>query len=198
MKTPAFLIACCAALFSLAPGLAGEKPEIEFPSPDGRFVFRETFDPARVTLDLVEKASGKLVCHVLDSSDNGPRLKGDILWSPDSKRFALSSSEDRLSWSVSVFLQEGGTFREAELPTLADPEIPAKYEKDKRLFHWSEIGVWRPIRWQKDGSLEVNGKSSYDGNGNWVTSERTVVLAPDKAGKWRIVRSKDKVASHFE
>jgi len=31
-----------------------------------------------------------------------------------------------------------------------------------------------------------------------VTSERTVVLAPDKAGKWGIVRSKGKIISHFE
>lgn len=180
------------------PGVAGEKPEIELPSPDGRFAFRETFDKDRGTLDLVEKASGNLVCHVLDSSDNGPRLKGDVLWAPDSKRFALSSSEVRLSWSVSIFVREGDAFREVELPTLTDPEIPAKYEKDERLHHWGEIGVWRPVRWQRDGSLEICGKTTRDGNANWVTSERTVILAPDKAGKWRIIHSKDRVTSHFE
>jgi len=146
MKTPVFLVACCAVLIPVVPGVAGEKPDIEFPSPDGRYAFRETFDSVRVTLDLVEKASGKPVCRVLDSGDSGPRLQGDILWSPDSKRFALSGSEARLSWSVSVFVQDGGAFREAELPTLTDPEIPSKYEKDDRLFHWSEIGVWRPVR----------------------------------------------------
>jgi hypothetical protein len=182
----------------LASGIAGEKAETEFPSPDGKFAFRESFGADHTTLDLVERSSGSLVCHVLDSSDNGPRLKDDVLWAPDSKSFALSSSEARLSWSVSVFVREGGTFREVELPSLTDPEIPAKYENDGRLHHWSAIGVWKPVRWQKDGSLEIRGETTRDGNDNWVTSERTVVFAPDKAGKWRIVRSKNKVASHFE
>ena len=197
-----FLPVCIAFLF-LAAGipalsLAAEESEIEFPSPDGRFAFRETRGKDHTTLDLVEKASGKLVCHVLDSADYGPRLTGDVLWSPDSKRFALSSSEARLSSSISVFTSEGGTFRDVDLPDCADPKIPAKYENEERLHHWREIGFWDPVRWQKDGSLEIRGRTTRDGNENWVTSERTVILAPDKAGKWRIIRSKSRVASHFE
>ena len=191
-----------ALLFLLAglnlPVIAGDKPENQFPSPDGQYAFREFFDQARIALDLVEKSSGKPICHVLDSSDNGPRLQGDVLWAPDSRSFALSSSEARLSWSVGVFVRKDGAFREVELPSLADPEIPAKYEKDDRLHHWSAIGVWKPVRWQKDGSLEIHGETTRDGNGNWVTSECTAILAPDRLEKWRLVRSKNKVTSHFE
>lgn len=198
MKTPAFPIACCVALFSLATGFAGEKPESEFPSPDGELAFRITPTRDHYALDLVAKANGKLVCKVIDSDEYGPTLQGDVLGAPDSKRFAFSSSEVRLASSVSVFTSEGDTFHEVKLPDCIVPEIPAKFENDERLHHWSEIGYWHPVRWQENGSLEIVGRTTRDGNENWVASARTVILAPDKAGKWRIVRSKDKVTSHFE
>ena len=76
--------------------------------------------------------------------------------------------------------------------------IPAKYDKDQRLHHWAAIGWWAPVRWRKDGAIEVCGESTYDGNSNYVTATRTVVLAPNKAGEWKTASSKQKVTAHFE
>lgn len=149
-------------------------------------------------LDLVAKADGKVVCKVIDSDEYGPRLKSDVLWAPDSKSFAFSSSEVRLSTSVSVFVREGETFREVELPELSDPKIPAKYEGDERLYHWVAIAMWDPVCWRKDGSLEVRGLCSRDGNELSVDVSRTVVLAPAKSGKWKILSSNQKVTARSE
>lgn len=182
----------------LPSALAGESPELEFPSPDGLLAFRITSTRDHYALDLVAKVDGKLVCKVIDSDEYGPRLKSDVLWAPDSKSFAFSSSEVRLSSSVSIFVREGETFREVELPELADPKIPAKYDGDERLHHWSAIGLWNPVRWRKDGSLEVRGFCGRSGNEITVDVERTVVLAPTKAGKWKILSSNQKVTAHFE
>lgn len=177
---------------------AGENTDFEFPSPDGLLAFRTTSTREHYALDLVSKAGGKLVCKVMDSDEYGPRLKSDVLWSPDSKSFAFSSSEVRLSTSVSVFVRDGESFREVELPELADPRIPAKYEGDERLHHWVAIGMWDPVCWRKDGSLEVRGFCGRDGNEFSVDVRRTVVLAPAKSGKWKILSSNQKVTAHFE
>ena len=92
---------------------------IESPSPDGRFAFLKTITPKRKTLDLIEKKSGKVLLRVAESEEDfGNRLSTEVLWAPDSKRFALTYSVVRLGSEVSVYFRTGDTFR----PSCRAPE----------------------------------------------------------------------------
>ena len=73
---------------------------IDWPSPDGRYVIRKVFsdaddlDNSRVVLaEIFEKTTGKVLCNMTaDDIGTGAEREGDVLWSPDSERFAYRSS----------------------------------------------------------------------------------------------------------
>jgi hypothetical protein len=182
-------------------GKETEEPEtsIQSPSPDEHFAFVESFSTEQRTLSLINKASGKVLLRVAQSDEGGNRLTTAVLWSPDSKRFALMSSTQRLSSDVSVFVRAGNTFREAKLPTLPSAKLPPKLTNDEKHFwHWAAIDWTTPVRWQKDGSLVVEIESTMDGNANLATATRTVVLQIDAKGKAKILSSTQKISTHIE
>ena len=180
-------------------GASESETSIVSPSPDGRFAFVETFTPEQRTLDLINKASGKVLLRVAESDEGGNRLTTQVLWSPDSKRFALMRSTQRLSSDVAVYLRDGNTFREVKLPELPSAKIPPKFTKDEKHFwHWAVIDWTTPVRWQKDGSLVVEIETTMDGNNNTATASRTVVLQIDGKGKSKILSSTQKISTHIE
>lgn len=103
---------------------------VDWPSPDGRYAIRKTFsneftdgDSEVIKAQLIEKKTGKVIVD-LTREDVGAGLtkEGDVLWSPDSKHFAYSSTgadEERLS----IFRLSGAKFVKVKLPS-PDEKIP--------------------------------------------------------------------------
>ena len=168
-----------------------ETPQtIENPSPDGRFAFRKTgdsdSDSEKQTYDLIDKGSGKVLKSVAESDpDLGP--------SADSKAFALTATLIKLGSEVSVYLQEGTTFRKIKLPKLS-ADIPEKIKRGKSFPHVSELDSWSAKQWQKDGSLVVEIENMVDGNDGSITATRTVVLGFDRSDKAKVLKSTIKFA----
>jgi hypothetical protein len=183
----------------------GSKQAIEAPSPDGKFAFRYTKDSKsnsdsdleKQTYDLIDKASGKVLTSVAESDpDLGPSARFDItvLWRPDSKAFALTAFLWKRGTSLSVFRQEGSTFREIEVPELV-AEIPEKVKRGKNFPHVAGLNSQSAKRWQKDGSLVVEIETMIDGEAGSITATRTVVLGFDRSDKARILKSTTKFAA---
>jgi len=74
---------------------------VDWPSPDKRFAIRKVFSDefnlkgSRVSrAELIEQPSGRVVCDLTrDDIGTGTDREGEVLWSPDSKRFATLSSD---------------------------------------------------------------------------------------------------------
>ena len=123
----------------LASGQQTDDNKIESPSPDGRFAFRyrteapaksdaQADDEARPkrTYELIEKKSGKVLKTVAESDpEGGPSSRFNIVgvrWRADSSAFAITGYLWKRGSFVSVFVRDGATFREIELPELgAEP-----------------------------------------------------------------------------
>src|SRR3954464_9676618 len=106
------------------------KKKIEFPSPDRKFAFRYSGskeEGEKQTYVLIDRASGEVVKTVAESDpDGGPSMRfvmEKVLWRSDSKAFALIAYLWKRGSSLSVFMRDGPTFREIELPELSI-EIP--------------------------------------------------------------------------
>src|SRR5947207_13302477 len=110
--------------------------------------------------------------------DRGPsaRFNMSVLWRSDSKAFALMSTIINLGSEVSVYLQEGTTFRKIKLPKLS-ADISEKIKRGKSFPHVSELDSWSAKQWQKDGSLVVEIENMVDGNDASTTAQGTVGLA---------------------
>jgi hypothetical protein len=185
------------------------KNRIEAPSPDGKFAFRYTThstpnsereseaNSEKQTYDLIDKRSGKLLTTVAESDpDLGPSARFNIegvLWRPDSKAFALTALLWKRGSSVSVFVRDGSTFHQVELPEL-DANIPEKPKRGMDLQHVAESNSRSAIRWEKDGSLVVEIETMVDGNEGSVTATRTVLLAFDRSDKAKVRKSTIKFA----
>jgi hypothetical protein len=171
---------------------------IENPSPDGRFAFRNTgdSDSGKQTYDLIDKGSGRVLKSVAESDpDLGPsaRFNMNVLWRADSKAFALTAQLIKLGSEVSVYLQEGTTFRKIKLPKLS-ADIPEKVKRGRSFPHVSELDSWSATQWQKDGSLVVEIENIVDGNDGSITATRTVVLGFDRLNQAKVLKSTIKFA----
>src|SRR5215469_18019639 len=116
-----------------------------------------------------------------------------VLWRSDSKAFALTATLIKLGSEVSVYLQEGNTFRKIKLPKLS-ADIPEKIKRGKSFPHVSELDSWSAKQWQKDGSLIVEIENMVDGNDGSITATRTVVLGFDRSDKPKALKSTIKLA----
>jgi hypothetical protein len=171
---------------------------IEAPSPDGRFAFRHAgdSDSETQTYDLIDKGSGKVLKNVAESDPHlgaSARFNMNVLWRPDSKAFALTAQLIKLGTEVSVYLQEGSTFRKIKLPKLS-ADIPEKVKRGKSFPHVSDLDSWSAKQWQKDGSLIVEIDNRVDGNDGSITATRTVVLGFDRSDKAKVLKSTIKFA----
>ena len=169
-------------------------------SPDGQFAFRNTgdsdSDSEKQTYDLIDKGSGKVLKSVAESDPDlgaSARFNMSVLWRSDSKAFALTATLIKLGSEVSVYLQEGTTFRKIKLPKLS-ADIPEKIKRGKSFPHVSELDSWSAKQWQKDGSLVVEIENMVDGNDGSITATRTVVLGFDRSDKAKVLKSTIKFA----
>ncbi|EDY19463.1 hypothetical protein CfE428DRAFT_3148 [Chthoniobacter flavus Ellin428] len=191
------LVAFCHPLSGSAEEDTGAgKKKIEAPSPNGRFAFRHKgeSDDTPETYVLIDRKSGKVLKQVAKADpDLGPsaRFHMEVLWKPDSERFALIGTFWKRGSEVMVFVREGATFREVKLPELT-AEIPEKVMAGKEYPHVVELSSQSAKRWRKDGSLEVEIETIQDGNGSTIQANRTVILGFGKDGKAKILKSTTK------
>ena len=103
---------------------------VDWLSPDGRYAIRKKFsneftdsDSEVIKAQLVEKKTGKVIVDLIrEDVGVGLTKEGDVLWSPDSKHFAYSSTgpeEERLS----IYRLSGAKFVKVNLPS-PDAKIP--------------------------------------------------------------------------
>ena len=166
---------------------------VEYPSPDGRFAFVFTRPPeGRKTVDLIEKGTGKVLERIVESDEDfGDRLSADVLWTPDSKRFAITYMLNRRGEEISVYFRSGDTFREIKLPELPRAEIPVNSGEGKI----TNVDSTRATQWEKNGSLVVETETVKIRADDVMTATRTIVLGFDKHGRARILKSTQKVTT---
>ncbi len=176
-----------------------EREEVS-PSPDGKFAFMASFSPEARSLDLIEKATKKVLMRVAESEEDSNRLSTKVLWAPDSRRFAISiSTVFKRTSEVGVYTRSGATFRKTRIPKLPEAALPKGYASDpKRFWHTASLNWEDPVCWRKDGSLVVEINTTVDGNDNTATALRTVVIGFGKNGAGKILDSSLKLTRHLE
>jgi hypothetical protein len=169
---------------------------IQYPSADGRFAFLFIRPPeGRKTVDLIAKKSGKVLQRIVESDEDfGDRLGADVLWTPDSRRFAITYMLNRRGEEISVYQRSGNTFREVKLPDFPEAELPAN-SGDGKI---TNINSTSAKRWEKDGSLIVEIETVKSRDKDIMTATRTLVLGIDKSGEAKILRSSQKVTTEAD
>jgi hypothetical protein len=153
---------------------------VDWPSPNGRYAIRKVFsdefdliDSKVVRAELIEKASGQVRCDMTaDDIGLGRDREGNVLWSPDSKRFACLSAwmkeqTGKLTDTpppppqrkqTTVCQIAGESFAKVEMPMT---EVPGR-EKDEEL-KGAGLGheYTEPIRWAKPDVLILQRHEYY-------------------------------------
>lgn len=169
-----------------------ETKEAESPSPDGKFAFLIGRDEDQKTVDLIDATTEKVLQHI-DDSDIGS-VSYSILWALDSKRFALMTRAGHPNQDVRVYLLIGDKFHESKIPDLT-VEIPTRVKAGKPHPHVAANNWEEAEKWNEDGSLVITVDNTIDGAGHTATATRTVLLAFDKSGKAKILKSSVKYQS---
>lgn len=163
------------------------KGSIDWPSKDGTSAFLSSYSEYRHTLDLIDPKSQQKRQRI-DDTDSG-QTYWHVLWSPDSKRFALMTRLGHPIQGVDVYVRNGDTFEKLDLPDLPEADIPERLKHGKRYPHFASMNWQEATEWKKDGSLVVTVDTTIDGDGRSIEATRTVVLSFDRAGKAKIAKS---------
>jgi hypothetical protein len=125
---------------------------VDWPSPDQRYAIRKTFSDEFdlgsskvVRAELIEKKSGNVLCDVTrDDIGVGSDREGEVLWAPDSKRFAYLSSD--------LSSQPGNPFgTPAPAPQRKQTAV---YQAANDLFARVELGLTTPPGRDSDAELK--------------------------------------------
>lgn len=154
---------------------------VDWPSPDNRFAIRKVFSDefnlsgSKVTrAEVIEQPSGRVLCDLTrDDIGTGAGREGEVLWAPDSKRFAYVSSDltqragnlfsnprsapQRKQTAVYQF--SGESFARIEIPL---GEVPGRADdaelQDAILGH----DYVEPLRWSKPDVLVLEKHEYYE------------------------------------
>lgn len=144
-------------------------PEPQAVSPDGRFEFVpfsvEENNAGKPPFGIIEKATGKLIWSAPGDFGDASRPEEWVLWSPDSKRFALVTRVSTRRLGAFFFGLDGQTFvpmpwKDAgRLEALADAQIRAAAKKEgytKKASYGQIISDdTLPVRWTGTDSIIV-------------------------------------------
>jgi hypothetical protein len=166
--------------------------EAEFPSPDEKLAFLIGHGEYQQTIDLIDKKTENVLQHIADDDMSSVSYK--VLWSPDSKRFALMTRAGHPNQDVTVYFLKGDKFQEIKIPDLT-VEIPARIRAGKQHPHVANNNWQEAEKWNKDGSLLLTIDNTIDGAGHTASATRTVLLGFDKSGKPKILKSTVKYES---
>lgn len=153
---------------------------VDWPSPNGRYAIRKVFsdefdltDSTVVRAELIEKTSGQVLCDMTaDDIGLGRGREGNILWSPDSKRFACLSvwMKERAGnlmdtpppapqrKRTTVYQVAGESFARVEMPL---SEVPGREKDDERIGAVLGHEFTEPIRWAKPDVLILQRHEYY-------------------------------------
>ncbi len=179
-------LAAFAATVCAQERIALPNENIDWQSPDGKFVFLTSYGEDRRTIELIDKKSGK---KLRIGEEDSSQAYWHPLWAPDSNRFALMTRLGHPIQTVDVYFRSSETFRKIELPDLPEANIPEKLKHGKKFPHVASLNWQEAREWKKDGSLVVTIDTMIDGAGSSILATRTVVLGFDRAGKARVVKS---------
>ena len=126
---------------------------VDWTSPDGRYSIRKTFtDPLNLSeskvshAELIEKATGQVLCDLTDADIGvGSAREGNVLWSPDSKRFAYVSSSQ-----TTVYQSSGKSFTKINLPLDQPPGKESDPQIRGAVMYEESV---TPTRWVKADTL---------------------------------------------
>jgi hypothetical protein len=166
--------------------------EAEFPSPDGKFAFLIGRGEDQQTIDLIDKKTEKILQRIADDAMSS--VSYEVLWAPDSNRFALMTRTGHPNQDVRVYFLKGDKFQNIEIPDLI-VEIPARIRAGKDHPHVAANNWQQAQKWNKDGSLLVTIDNTIDGAGHTAGATRTVLLGFSKSGKAKILKSTVKYES---
>ncbi len=154
---------------------------VAWPSPDKRYAIRKIFSDefdlrgSKVErAELIDQKSGQVLCDLThDDIGTGADREGEVLWSPDSKRFAYRSSDLTQQQGnlfstprptphrkqTAVYQLSGESFSRVEL-NLSD--VPGR-ESDEEL-KGAILGhdYIEPVRWEKPNVLVLERHEYYE------------------------------------
>lgn len=175
-----------AAAFACA-AQAGDETTGHYYSPDGRYDVRfHTSGENRAVrqVQVVDVASGAS----LISRDYDAQGHGSVVWSNDSKRFA-----------VYVDVRRGGSteayeIKRAEIRPLSIPDFDSPVAKDIKLpISGASFAAHEPMRWEKDNLvLNDNGKVRVDARRGdsdvveWVNYSYDVIVDFNRKGRGKV------------
>lgn len=141
-------------------GLLCREEITDWTSPNGRFAIRKTFSGARVTRDskvvkseLIETGSRSVLAELAgDDIATGIHREGQVLWSPDSRRFACYSGGLATAGRTVVWQEENGKFIRKELPAIDFPGRKGDAELVGAELQWEHV---EPLRWIEPETLEL-------------------------------------------
>ena len=156
-----------------------QREVVDWPSPDGRFAIRKIFsdefdlDASKVVrAEVIERKSGE-VRGDLTATDigTGAEREGEILWSPDSKRFAALSIDLPPGGNLfdtprpplqrkrtTIYQLQGDAFTAAELAINDVPGRASDAELEGAILGHEHI---EPKRWQKPNVLLLQRHEYY-------------------------------------
>jgi len=166
-------------------------------SPDGKFAFVVDYESVVRTIDLIDKASKKVLQRLGEEEISSTYWH--VLWADDSSRFALMTRIGHPNQGVDVYFRSGEKFRKVKLPNLPNADIPAKMKHGKNYRHVASNNWEQAKSWEKDGSLNVSITTMIDGgDAGSITATRNVKLTFDKSGKGKIVKNTIKYETEKE
>lgn len=190
MKTVRLLYMLLTLVVPAVASEEGATHELGTISPDGKFkVVRHSLtevDAGKPVYTVIEAASGKVLWSAPDSFADAARPEDKILWSPDSKHFAMGTRVSIRRISLFIFGWDGKTFVEqwaesAKLEDLADAKAlkelqKAEGTKDAELGRClSDQSI--PERWVNDSSLVVTREVEHIGFAKGEEAGTTAGLA---------------------
>lgn len=152
---------------------------VDWPSPDGRFAIRKVFSDEFelggskvVRAEVIEKASGKVLADLTrDDIGTGADREGEVLWSPDSTRFAMLSIDQPQQGNffeapppkpqrkqTVVYELSGDSFTRVELPL---NDVPGRASDSKVSGAVLGHEHTEPLRWEKADVLVLQRHEYY-------------------------------------
>ncbi len=140
--------------------LVCRKEITDWTSPDGKYAVLKVFSEARVMenskvvkAQLIEKATGKSVLDLTkEDVGQGSRREGNVMWSPDGKRFAYFSGDVGIGAQTAVYEKNGASFTKMNLPAV---ELPGR-KGDAELKGADRLWVFvEPRKWETPDVLVI-------------------------------------------
>jgi hypothetical protein len=154
---------------------------VAWPSPNKQYAIRKIFSDefdlrgSKVErAELIDRKSGQVLCDLTpDDIGTGADREGEVIWSPDSKRFAYRSSDlteqqgnlfstprpPPLRKQTAVYQAAGESFTRVDLPLSDVPGRESDEELKGAILGHDYI---EPVRWEKPNVLVLERHEYYE------------------------------------